>query len=99
MQVDIYYIILVLPTVALSMYAQFLVKSTFSKYSKIRCAKNITGCDAAGLILKNNSINDVAVEAVAGSLTDHYDPGSKKLRLSEPVYSQPTLAAVGVAAH
>ena len=49
--------------------------------------------------MRNNSINDVAVEAVAGSLTDHYDPGAKKLRLSEPVYSQPTLAAVGVAAH
>ena len=97
--IDIYYIILVVPTMILSMVAQFLVKSTFSKYSQIRCSRNITGCDAAGLILRNNSINDVAVEAVAGSLTDHYDPGAKKLRLSEPVYSQPTLAAVGVAAH
>ena len=99
MQIDIYYIILVLPTVVLSMVAQFMVKSTFSKYSNIRCSKNITGSDAANIILRNNSVNDVAIEAVAGSLTDHYDPSSKKVRLSEPVHSQPTLAAIGVAAH
>jgi len=96
---DIYYLILVVPTMILSMIAQFLVKSTFSRYSQVRCSQSITGCDAANLILKGNSINDVYVEPVAGSLTDHYDPGSKKLRLSEPVYSQPTIAAVGVAAH
>jgi len=99
MGIDIYYIILVVPTLILSMVAQLMVKSTFSKYSQVRCSRSITGCDAANLILRNNSINNVAVEAVAGSLTDHYDPGAKKLRLSEPVYSQPTIAAVGVAAH
>jgi len=97
--IDFYYLVLVVPTLILSMVAQFMVKSTFNKYSKIRCSRNITGQDAAQLLLRDNSINNVAIEPVAGSLTDHYDPGSKKLRLSEPVYAQPSIAAVGVAAH
>jgi len=96
---DIYYLILVVPTLIFSMIAQFMVKSTFSKYSNVRCSRNITGQDAAFLLLKDNSINDVAIEPVQGSLTDHYDPGNKKLRLSEPVFAQPSIAAVGVAAH
>ena len=96
---DIYYLILVVPTLIFSMIAQFMVKSTFSKYSNVRCTKNITGQDAASLLLRDNSISDVAIEPVQGSLTDHYDPGAKKLRLSEPVYAQPSIAAVGVAAH
>jgi Zn-dependent membrane protease YugP len=99
MYFDFYYLILVVPTLILSMIAQFLVKSTFSKYSKIRCSRNITGQEAALLLMRNNSINDVAIEPVSGSLTDHYDPRAKKLRLSEPVYAQPSIAAVGVAAH
>ena len=96
---DIYYLILVVPTLIFSMIAQFMVKSTFSKYSNVRCSKNITGQDAASLLLRDNSISDVAIEPVQGSLTDHYDPGANKLRLSEPVYAQPSIAAVGVAAH
>ena len=96
---DSYYLILVVPTLLLSIAAQILVKSTFSKYSHIRCSRNITGRDAALLLMKSNSINDVVIEPVRGSLTDHYDPGAKKLRLSEPVYAQPSIAAVGVAAH
>jgi len=99
MYFDFYYLVLVVPTLILSMIAQFLVKSTFSKYSKIRCSKNLTGQEAAQLLMRSNSINDVAIEPVSGSLTDHYDPGAKKLRLSEPVYAQPSIAAVGVAAH
>ena len=96
---DIYYLILVVPTLILSMVAQFMVKTTFNKYSNVRCSRNITGQDAARLLLQNNSINNVAIERVQGSLTDHYDPRAKKLRLSEPVYGQPSIAAVGVAAH
>jgi len=96
---DIYYLILVVPTLILSMVAQFMVKTTFNKYSNVRCSSNITGQDAARLLLQNNSINNVAIERVQGSLTDHYDPRAKKLRLSEPVYGQPSIAAVGVAAH
>ena len=97
--IDIYYVILVVPTLILSMIAQIMVKSTFHKYSQVRCSKNITGQSAAQLLLRDNSINNVAIEPVGGSLTDHYDPRSKKLRLSEPVYAQPSIAAVGVAAH
>ena len=90
---------MVVPTLILSMIAQGMVKSTFNKYSQVRCSRKISGRDAAQAILQSNSIKDVAVESVAGSLTDHYDPRSKKLRLSEPVYSQNTIAALGVAAH
>ena len=96
---DIYYLILVVPTLILSLVAQILVKSTFSKYSQIRCSRNINGSEAAALMMQKNNINDVSIEGVQGSLTDHYDPGAKKLRLSEPVYAQPSIAAVGVAAH
>jgi len=96
---DIYYLILVLPTVVLSFVAQFLVKSTFNKYSKVQSAGKITGVDAASLLMRVNNINDVQVEAVQGSLTDHYDPGAKKLRLSQPVYGSTSIAAIGVAAH
>ena len=96
---DIYYLILVVPTLILSMVAQFMVKTTFNKYSKVQCSRNITGQGAAQILLQNNSIGNVAIERVQGSLTDHYDPRSKKLRLSEPVYGQPSIAAVGVAAH
>ena len=96
---DIYYFVLVVPTLILSLWAQFFVKSTFSKYSKIPCSRSITGREAADLLMQKNGINDVSIERVQGSLTDHYAPGAKKLRLSEPVYQQPTISAVGVAAH
>jgi uncharacterized protein len=96
---DMYYLILVVPTILLSMWAQIMVKSTFAKYSKVQCSRRITGVDAAAILLKSNNINNVSIEAVRGSLTDHYDPSAKKLRLSEPVYGVPSIAAVGVAAH
>jgi Zn-dependent membrane protease YugP len=96
---DYYYLVLVVPTLLLSLWAQFLVKSTFAKYSKIHCSRNITGTDAAAFLLRTNGIRDVRIESVSGSLTDHYDPASKVLRLSQPVYAQPSIAAVGVAAH
>lgn len=99
MGIDIYYIILVVPTLALSAIAQVMVKSTFAKYSKVRCSRQITGVDAAALLLKANNINNVQIEATGGSLTDHYDPSARKLRLSQPVYGVPSIAAVGVAAH
>jgi len=96
---DFYYLILVVPTVILSLWAQIMVKSTFAKYSKIPCSRQFTGQDAAALILRTNSVNDVRIEAVGGSLTDHYDPSKKALRLSVPVCNQSSIAAVGVAAH
>ena len=96
---DPLYLILVVPTLLLSLWAQFMVKSTFNKYSKVLCSKGITGTAAAALLLRTNNINDVKIEPVGGSLTDHYSPSDKKLRLSEPVYGSCSIAAVGVAAH
>ena len=97
--IDSYYLILVVPTIILSLWAQFKVKSTFAKYSNIMCRKGITGAQAAQLLLNANSISNVAIENVPGSLTDHYDPRSHVLRLSQPVYGQSSISAVGVAAH
>ena len=96
---DSYYFILVVPTIILSLWAQIMVKSTFAKYSKIPCSKRITGQDAAALLMRTNNITGVKIEAVSGSLTDHYDPSHKVLRLSTPVYNENSIAAVGVAAH
>ncbi|MDR3201406.1 MAG: zinc metallopeptidase [Spirochaetales bacterium] len=99
MYFDSYYLILVVPTLILSMIAQGLVSSAFSKYSKVRNSRNMSGRDAAALLMRQNGINDVRIEEVRGSLTDHYDPSAKVLRLSQPVYANPSIAAVGVAAH
>jgi Zn-dependent membrane protease YugP len=96
---DIYYLVLVVPTILLSLWAQFKVKSTFSKYSRVQCVRGITGAQTAKLLMDANNINNVAIEPVAGSLTDHYDPGHHVLRLSQPVYAASSIAAVGVAAH
>ncbi|AGT44367.1 neutral zinc metallopeptidase [Treponema pedis str. T A4] len=96
---DYYYIVLVVPTLLLSLYAQFKVKSTFAKYSQIQTQRRITGKEAAKLLMRTNGISDVGIQQVAGSLSDHYDPAGKMLRLSEPVYDKTSIAAVGVAAH
>jgi Zn-dependent membrane protease YugP len=96
---DSYYFILVVPAILLSLWAQFKVQSTFAKYSRIPCGRGITGAQAAQLLMRLNSISNVAIEQTAGSLTDHYDPGHHVLRLSQPVYGSNSIAAVGVAAH
>ncbi|MGL4987223.1 MAG: zinc metallopeptidase [Treponemataceae bacterium] len=96
---DSYYLLLVVPTIIFSMVAQFKVKSTFAHFSKKMSRRNITGFDAAQALLKANNIHDVKVESIAGSLTDHYDPSSKILRLSQDVYAKTSIAAIGVAAH
>ncbi|GHV86287.1 zinc metallopeptidase [Spirochaetia bacterium] len=96
---DTYYLVLVVPTILLSLWAQFKVKSTFAKYSQVRCGRGITGAQAAQLLMQANNITNVTIEPVGGSLTDHYDPGHHVLRLSQPVYGVSSLAAVGVAAH
>lgn len=96
---DIYYFILVVPAFLLSLWAQAKVKSTFSKYSKVGNKEGLTGADVARRILDNNGLYDVQVLSISGHLTDHYDPKSRVVRLSEPVYSSQSLSAVGVAAH
>ena len=84
---------------ALSMWASWLTKSRFAKYSKLGTRSNMTGAEIAAAILRDNSIHDVTIEPVVGTLSDHYDPGNKVLRLSEPVYGGRSMAAFGVAAH
>lgn len=96
---DPYYIMLIIPATILSLIAQFAVSSTFKRYSQVGNSRGMTGADAARLILSRNGIYDVQVQAVAGNLTDHYDPRSKVVRLSSSVYNSRSLAAVGVAAH
>ncbi len=99
MFIDQYYIILILPALAISLLAQWQVSSAFSKWSRVRNAKNITGREAAAALLRANMITDVAIEPVRGRLTDHYSPMDKRLRLSTPVFGEASIAAVGVAAH
>ncbi|MEN3012702.1 MAG: zinc metallopeptidase [Dictyoglomus thermophilum] len=91
--------ILLLPALILSIYASMKVRSTFLYYSEIPNSRRLTGREAAEIILKSIGLNDVKIEPIPGTLTDHYDPTTKVLRLSEPVYSEPSVAALGVAAH
>lgn len=91
------YLIFVIPALIISLAAQIGVKSAFSRWSRVSC--NMTGADAAMAVLKFHGVTGVAVERVAGELTDHYDPRSNVIRLSDSVYSSCSVAAVGVAAH
>ena len=96
---DIYYFILVIPAVIFSMWAQSKVNSTYNEYSRHTTYSRMTGFEAARRILDANGLRHVHIERVAGNLTDHYDPKANVIRLSEGVYSSPSIAAVGVAAH
>lgn len=91
--------LLVLAGVVLSLLASAKVKSTYKKYSKVRSMNGMTGAQAAEQILHANEIYDVRIEAIDGNLTDHYDPSAKTLCLSEGVYSNLSVAALGIAAH
>lgn len=97
--VDYYYIILVIPALILAAWAQFKVKSTYNKFSKVENSRRITGAYAAQAILTYYGISDVRIEQVSGKLTDHYDPKSKVIRLSQGVYGSTSIAAVGIACH
>jgi len=90
---------LVLIGIVISLIASSKVKSTFSKYSKVASRSGYTGAQAEERLLRANGINDVAVAHVAGNLTDHYDPKTKVLSLSDSVYSSTSVAAIAVAAH
>lgn len=91
--------LLLIAAVLFSIWAQFNVTHTFNKYSKTLNTSRLTGYAAARAILDKNGLYDIQIERVQGNLTDHYDPRKKVIRLSETVYSSPTPAAVGVAAH
>ncbi len=97
--IDKYYILLVLPTVILALYAQAKVNSTFNRYRQERSYRGMTGQEVAMQMLRNAGILDVPVQMVAGHLTDHYDPKNRVLRLSESVFNSSSIAAIGVAAH
>ena len=96
---DPMYFVFLAPGLALSLYATWKTKSTFSKYSKIGSQKRMTGAQAAALMLQRNGIDGVKIEPTNGWLSDHYDPRQKVLRLSNDVYSSHSLSAIGVACH
>ncbi len=91
--------ILVLIGVVITLWAQWRVNSAFSKYSRIRSRTGMTGAEAAQRLLQSQGIYDVRVQRVGGSLTDHYDPRTKTVNLSDAVFDVSSVAAIGVAAH
>ncbi len=91
--------VLILPAVALAIWAQSRVKSTYRKFSEVPNRAGLTGAQTARKILDANGLLNIGVEQVAGELTDHYHPKEKVVRLSEPVYASRSLAALAVAAH
>lgn len=97
--IDATYIFLVLPAVIFALWAQFNVKSTFSKYSKIASRSGMTGFDSARRILDANGLHGVRIAHVPGDLTDHYNPTDNTIYLSDSVYGSNSAAAIGVAAH
>lgn len=96
---DAYYFILVIPAMIIALWAQHKVNSTFKKYSQVRSVRGVTGAYAAQAVLNHYGITDVRIERVSGKLTDHYDPKSKVIRLSDSVYGSNSVAAIGVACH
>lgn len=90
---------LVIIAAVISLLASLKVQSTYQKYAKVRSMSGMTGAQAAERILHSQGIFDVRIEPIAGNLTDHYDPSSKVLRLSQSVYGNTSVAAIGVAAH
>ena len=91
--------ILIIIAAIISLIAQWRVNSAFSKYSRVASMSGMTGAQAAIMILQSNGINDVSVQRISGKLTDHYNPSTKVLNLSESVYGSTSVAAIGVAAH
>ncbi len=91
--------LLLVPALILAVWAQSKVKSAFSRYSSVNARRGVTASDAVRTILDSNGLQNVSVERIRGSLTDHYDPRSKVLRLSDSVIDSRSIAAIGVAAH
>lgn len=96
---DMTYLVLVLPCVLLALWASFNVKSTFKRYSQQFSSRRITGADAARRVLAANGVHGVQIERVSGDLTDHFDPTSNVIRLSDSVHDSTSTAAIGVACH
>ena len=96
---DYTYLIFIVPCIIITLICQIRVKSAFSKYSNIPNSRNMTRAQAAEYVLRQNGVTGVRIEHVAGSLSDHFDPRSNTIRLSDTVYGVESVAAVGVAAH
>ncbi len=99
MGIDIWYIVLVLPAFLVALWAQARVKSTFNKFNGYRTASGLTGAEAARRVLDANGLQHVRIEHIAGELTDHYDPKTDVIRLSDSTYNSASIASIGVAAH
>ncbi|SEM70116.1 zinc metallopeptidase [Paenibacillus sp. OV219] len=91
--------ILILPAFLLSLWAQFRVRGTFNRWSEVHTASGLTGYQAARMMLDRNGLHDVPIEPVPGTLSDHYDPIHRVVRLSEHVYYENSISAVSVACH
>lgn len=96
---DYWYLVLVVPTLILGLVAQSMVSSTFKKYSRVSSQSGYTAADVARMILDMNGLHHVRVARVAGNLTDHFDPRTNVVNLSDSVYGSRSVAAIGVAAH
>ena len=96
---DYTYWMMLLPVLLITIYAQAKVSSNFNKYSRITNRRYLTGAQAAEAVLRQHGIYDVRIERVAGKLTDHYDPRTKTVNLSQSVFNSSSVAAIGVAAH
>jgi len=94
-----YMLMVMLPGMVLSGLASMMVKNTFKKYETVGTSSNMTGAEAAKLMLERQGVHDCKIESVSGRLSDHYDPRDKTLRLSDPVYSARSVSAIGVACH
>jgi Zn-dependent membrane protease YugP len=93
------YIVYMLPAMILMMVVQFYVQSAYKKWSKVPARSHMTGSEAAQRLIQRGALYDVRIEGIAGNLTDHYDPRSKVLRLSQGVYQNSSVAALAIAAH
>ncbi len=96
---DPLYFMIIAPGLLLALFASFKTKSTFAKYSEVRSSRGYTGAEAAQEMLARSGIRGVTIEHVGGHLSDHYDPRTRTLRLSDNVYANQSLAAIGVACH
>jgi uncharacterized protein len=93
------YFLFMIPGMALSMWAQARISSAYAAGSRVPARAGVTGAEAAGMVMRSGGVTGVAIEPVAGELSDHYDPRNKVLRLSNGVYGSRSLSAVGIAAH
>ncbi len=96
---DLTYLVLVLPCVIFAMVASARVNSTFKRYSQIHSCRRLTGAQAAQRVLSANGVSGVRIERISGNLTDHFDPKTNVIRLSDSVYDATSVAAIGVACH